>query len=247
MLDVSALARRLQRPMAAALACVGLLLPAMPARAIPEAEALKKLSVVPVFILTNPEGSPLPIPRDNGLVLPMYLEQARAQKELEMFRKSNPTIQARVLPVPLNIANEKVAEINSRLKDKKLLAPVIVNDDDFARAVQMLKRQGVPDKDISEGLSVPVFFSKPFITVNTPKGTKAVFFLSYADAERAAARLKDTKVELLAADITVALQQMVQQQQDSFLFYPTQAFFELMQQPAAAGKSGVKAPAAAPR
>jgi hypothetical protein len=247
MLDVSALARRLQSPMAAALACAGLLLPAMPARAIPEAEAQRKLSVVPVFILTSPEGTPLPIPQDNGLVLPMYLEQARAQKELEMFRQSNPTVQARVLPVPLNIANEKVAEINSRLKDKKLLAPVIVNDDDFARAVQMLKRQGVPDKDISEGLSVPVFFSKPFITVNTPKGTKAVFFLSYADAERAAARLKDTKVELLAADITVALQQMVQQQQDSFLFYPTQAFFELMQQPATAGKGGVKAPAAAPR
>jgi hypothetical protein len=247
MLDVSALARRLQRPMATALACAGLLLPAVPARAIPEAEALRKLSVVPVFILTSPEGTPLPIPRDNGLVLPMYIEQARAQKELEMFRKSNPSVQARVLPVPLNIANEKVAEINSRLKDKKLLAPVIVNEEDFARAVQMLKRQGVPDKDISEGLSVPVFFSKPFITVNTPKGTKAVFFLSYADAERAAARLKDTKVELLAADITVALQQMVQQQQDSFLFYPTQAFFDLMQQPAPGGKGGVKAPAAAPR
>jgi len=247
MLDVSIFARRLQRPMATALACAGLMLSIQPARAFPEAEALRKLSVVPVFILTSPEGTPLPIQRDNGLVLPMYLEPARAQKELEIFRKSNPSVQARVLPVPLNIANEKVAEINSRLKDKKLLAPVIVNEQDFARAVQMLKRQGVPDKDISEGLSVPVFFSKPFITVNTPKGTKAVFFLSYDDAERAAAALKNTKVELLAADITVALQQMVQQQQDSFVFYPTQAFFELMQQPAAGGKGGIKAPAAAPR
>lgn len=247
MLDVSAFARPLQRPMATALVCAGLMLPTLPARAIPEAEALRKLSVVPVFILTNPEGTPLPIPRDSGLVLPMYLEPARAQKELEMFRKANPSVQARVLPVPLNIANERVAEINSKLTDKKLLAPVIVNEDDFARAVQMLKRQGVSDKDISEGLSVPVFFSKPFITVNTPKGTKAVFFLSYADAAQAATRVKDTKVELLAADITVALQQMIQQQQDSFVFYPTQAFFELMQQPAGSDRGGVKAPAAAPR
>ena len=62
-----------------------------------------------------------------------------------------------------------------------------LSDADMAKAVELLRKQGVSEKDINEGLSVPVFFSKPFITINTPKGTKAVFFLSYSDAAAAAA------------------------------------------------------------
>lgn len=43
---------------------------AAPALAIPEAEAIKKLQVIPVFVITDANGIPLPIPRDEALVLP---------------------------------------------------------------------------------------------------------------------------------------------------------------------------------
>jgi hypothetical protein len=107
---------------------------------------------------------------------------------------------------------------------------VISSDADMAKAVEMLRKQGVSEKEINEGLSVPVFFSKPFITVNTPKGTKAVFFLSYNDAATAASKITGTKVELLAADLTVALGRIIESKNDEFVFYPTQAFFKLMQE-----------------
>ena len=74
-----------------ALASLILLSQAGPARAIPEADALKKLAVIPVFLITNEQGSPLPIPQGDKLVLPMFMEQDRAQKELEAFNKANPT------------------------------------------------------------------------------------------------------------------------------------------------------------
>ena len=214
-----------------AAACLPLLAPTLPLRAIPEADALKKLAVIPVFLVTNEQGSPIPIPQgDKNLLLPMFLDQAKAQKELDAFNKANPAAKARVTPIPMNLANDKVNEINKKLTDKKLVAPVISSDADMAKAVELLRKQGVSEKDINEGLSVPVFFSKPFITINTPKGTKAVFFLSYSDAAAAAAKIQGTKVEMLAADLTVALGRMIESKNDEFVFYLTQAFFKLMQE-----------------
>ena len=223
-----------------AAACLPLLLSGLPLRAIPEADALRKLAVIPVFLITNEQGAPIPIPQsDKNLLLPMFLDQAKAQKELDAFNKANPTAKARVTPIPMNLANDKVNEINKTLTDKKLVAPVISSDIDMSKAVELLRKQGVSEKDINEGLSVPVFFSKPFITVNTPKGTKAVFFLSYNDAAAAASKITGTKVELLAADLTVALGRMIETKNDEFVFYPTPAFFKLMQEQ---GQSGAKIP-----
>ena len=141
--------------------------------------------------------------------------------------------------LPMTDQKKKVNEINKKLTDKKLVAPVISSEIDMSKAVELLRKQGVSEKDINEGLSVPVFFSKPFITVNTPKGTKAVFFLSYNDAAAAAAKITGTKVELLAADLTVALGRMIETKNDEFVFYPTPAFFKLMQEQ---GQSGAKNP-----
>ena len=64
---------------AATAAAVGLA-GAAPALAIPEADAIKKLQVVPVFVITDSNGVPLPIPRQTSLVLPLYLESAKANK-----------------------------------------------------------------------------------------------------------------------------------------------------------------------
>jgi hypothetical protein len=223
-----------------AAACFPLVLGAGAVYAIPEADALRKLAVIPVFLITNDQGAPIPIPQgDKNLLLPMFLDQAKALKELDAFNKANPTAKARVIPIPMNIANDKVNEINKKLTDKKLVAPVISSEINMSKAVELLRKQGVSEKDINEGISVPVFFSKPFITVNTPKGTKAVFFLSYNDAATAAAKITGTKVELLAADITVALGRMIETKADEFVFYPTPEFFKLMQEQ---GQAGAKKP-----
>ncbi|MGB0278000.1 MAG: hypothetical protein ACPF98_04420, partial [Prochlorococcaceae cyanobacterium] len=60
-----------------------------PALAIPEEAAIKKLAVVPVFLLTSEKGIPLPIPRGDNLILPMFLQKDRANQELTTFEKAN--------------------------------------------------------------------------------------------------------------------------------------------------------------
>lgn len=217
----------------------GVLLAAAPVSAIPEADAIKKLEVVPVFVLTDDKGVPLPIPRDKLLVLPLYLESAKANQELASLKQANPSLKAGVTAVPLNVMNEKVEELNKQLKDKSktLVAPVIVNEGDRKQAVTLLKAQGLTDQQIKEGLSVPVFFTKPFLTANTPQGPRGLFFLSYESMQNSLAQLPAadrSKLKPQVADLTAVLREIIKAKDDSYLIYPTPEYFRLVQE---AGKT----------
>ncbi|NDC34103.1 MAG: hypothetical protein EBZ51_01640 [Synechococcaceae bacterium WB9_2_112] len=202
------------------------------ARAIPEAEAVKKLAVIPVFVLANDQGVPLPIPRDKTLILPLYLERSQANSELANFQKGNPQIKAQVLALPLNIATEKIEQLNKQLKDgRTLVAPVVSRDQDRKQAIAILKKQGLSDKQVEEGLSTPVFFTKPLLTLNTPQGPRGVFFFRYDDMEKALGALQDSKkLEPQAADLTAALREIIKAKDDVFIFFPTPEYFALVKE-----------------
>jgi hypothetical protein len=224
------------------------LLATAPVLAIPEAEAIKKLAVIPVFVLTNAQGVPLPIPRDKTLILPLYLDRKQADTELANFNKANPQIQAQVVPIPLNIANEKVEELNKQLKDgRTLVAPVVSRDQDRQQAIAILKKQGLTDKQIQDGLNTPVFFTKPFLTINTPQGQRGVFFFRYDDLQKALAGTPESsKLEPQAADLTAALREIVKAKDDVFVFFPTPDYFTLVQQQQKTAPATAPAPAAKP-
>ena len=226
----SALARRLLR-LALPLATAALLAPA-PLLAIPEADALKKLAVIPVYVLTNNQGIPLPIPKDKLLILPLYLDRSQAERELANLNKSNPAIKAQLLPIPLNVANEKAEELNKQLKDgRTLVAPVVGRDLDRQQAIAILKKQGLTEKQIQEGLNTPVFFTKPFLTINTPQGPKGVFFMRYEDLQKALSNVPDSKkLEPQAADLTAAMREIIKAKDDMFVFFPTPDYFQLVQE-----------------
>ena len=99
---------------------------------------------------------------------------------------------------------------------------------DMDQAVAILQKQGVSKEDIQKGLSIPVFFHKPFLTIKTPEGSRGVFFMTYQDATTAASKVQGTKPEIMAVDLTNALAQIVDDKEDRFVFYPTKAFFALM-------------------
>lgn len=205
------------------------------ARAIPEADAYKKLQVIPVFVITDPKGVPLPIPREKALVLPLYLDSSQANRELAALNKSNPTVKAIVTPVPLNVMNEKIVELNKQLKDKSkpLVAPVMVSDSDRQQAVTLLKGEGLTDKQIQEGLSVPVFFTRPFLTMNTPEGPRGVFFLGYGELQRALSQVPEAerpKLKPQVADLSVVLQEIIKTPKDNFVIFPTPEYFQLVKQ-----------------
>ena len=220
----------------AALASLPVSMASAPALAIPEEAAIKKLAVIPVFLLTSEQGIPLPIPRGDNLILPMFLQKDRANQELATFEKANPNAKAKVSAIPMNVANDKVNEMNIKLKDKgkQIVSPIVGSATDMNQAVSILEKQGVSKEDIQKGLSVPVFFHKPFLTIKTPEGSRGVFFMTYKDATTAASKVQGTKPEILAVDLTNALAQIIDEKEDRFVFYPTAAFFALMkEQPAA--------------
>ena len=148
-----------------ALASLPVSIASAPALAIPEEAALKKLAVVPVFLLTSEQGVPLPIPRGENLILPMFLQKDRANQELLTFEKANPTAKAKVSAIPMNVANDKVNEMNIKLKEsgKQIVTPVVGSKSDMDQAISILEKQGVSKADIQNGLSIPVFFHKPFL------------------------------------------------------------------------------------
>ncbi len=227
--------------LSAGLAMAALSLLSAPAQAIPEADAIKKLEVVPVFVITDSKGVPLPIPRDQDLVLPLYLESAKANQQLAALNKSNPSLKAGVVALPLNVMNEKVTELNKQLKDKKktLVAPIIGNETDRAQAVKILKNQGLTEKQISEGLNVPVFFTKPFLTIKTPEGPRGVFFFSYENLENALGQLPPAERQKLkpqVADLTAVLREIINAPNDSFTIFPTPEYFRLVKDNQAKGK-----------
>ncbi|CAK6697460.1 hypothetical protein BBFGKLBO_02258 [Synechococcus sp. CBW1107] len=242
--------RRRRRLIALLAGCAGLvgLLQPPSALAIPEKEAMKKLAVIPVFVLTDAKGIPLPLQREKALVLPLYLDRGKAEQELAAFVKANPTIKAGVLPMPMNVALERVQELNKSLKDRKLLSPVIPTPSDLSQARSLLGKQGIDQKTIQEGLSVPVFFTKPLITVKTPQGERGLFFFDYASLQKAMASIPDrNKLTVQAADLSAVMDQIVKQAKDTYAFYPTPEYFRLVEQQSrtkGAGSAGSSAPAA---
>jgi hypothetical protein len=216
-----------------------------PALAIPEAEATKKLSVIPVFIVADDKGNPLPIPREKALLLPLYLDREQAEKELANARKANPNLKAQLLPVPLNAAQSRIAEVNKTLPDRKVVAAVVPSRRDREQAIQLLRRQGLDDKAIRDGLVLPVFFTRPFITVKTPQGERALFFLDYASMEQALSRIPErSKLQPQAADITAVMAEIIKQPKDNYAFFPTPEYFRLLDQQS---RQGSRSPAPANR
>ena len=214
-----------------------------PAQAIPEADALKKLAVVPVFVLTDSKGVPLPMAKDKTLVLPLYLERTKAEAELAILQKANPSLLAKLVAIPLNDMTAKVKQLQLQLKDKSrtLVAPVISSPADRQQAILMLKQQGLSDKQIQEGLAVPVFFTKPFLSLAGPqpasKATaaaepKLMFFMSYASLQAAIAKVPPAKragLEPQVADLSAVLRQIIQSPQDRYVIFPTADYFLLVQ------------------
>jgi len=213
------------------------------ALAIPEADAIKKLQVVPVFVLTDGKGMPLPVPQEKNLVLPLFLESAKANQQLALLQKSNPELKAQVVAIPLNVMNAKVTELNQQLKDKSkpLVAPIIVNDGDRQQAVALLKGQGLTEKQINEGLNVPVFFTKPFLTVSTPEGPRGVFYLSYETLQNSLTKLPAgdrDKLKPQVADLTAVLREIIKAKDDNYIIFPTPEYFRLVQETQKNGASG---------
>ena len=221
---------------------VGLLmlgLGVMPALAIPEADARKKLDAVAVYILVTDSGNPsfdFYQGSPDQLLLPMYMkeENAReAQKELE--EKSGRGIQ--VSSFPLNLALERskefLEEIRKQDNNNKGLFPKLIPDQaNWDKAQELLLAQGLPQDEIVKNLHVPVFFTEPPISITLPgtEETKIAFFFSYSQLQEAKNAIPDFEGEERALDLNGALGLMIRDEEDRFFFMPTEDTIGLLEQ-----------------
>jgi hypothetical protein len=197
----------------------------LPARAIPEQEALEKLRVIPVHLMVDGKGVPLPIPRGKSLLLPLFLDGQRARKELADIRSRDPSLKVQLATMPLSEANGLVSKLIKDLKPGyQLVAPVVPFRQDLDIATGLLRQKGLSDAQIRNGLTLPVFYTRPFLTTQTPQGERGLLFLSHQDLQQALARAGQTpprRVEV--ADITAVLRRLIQTPQDLFVFRAPQA------------------------
>jgi len=195
------------------------------ARAIPEAEALEKLRVIPVHLLVDAKGVPFPIPRNQSLLLPLYLDRQRAVAELRQVRTRYPSLRVELATLPLSEANGIVAGLKKDLKPGYTLsAPVVPRRQDLDMAATLLRQQGLADRQIRQGLTVPVFYARPFLTTSTPQGERGLLFLSYEDLRNALARQSGSPARRVeVADITAVLRRLTRTPQDLFVFHAPQA------------------------
>jgi hypothetical protein len=195
------------------------------ARAIPEQDALEKLRVIPVHLMVDGKGVPLPIPREKTLLLPLFLDVQRARKELTEIQTREPSLKVQLATMPLNEANSLVAKLIQDLKPGyKLAAPVVPRRQDLDIAAALLREQGLNDAQIRKGLTVPVFYTRPFLTTQTPQGERGLLFLSHQDLKQALASAGQSPARRVeVSDITAVLRRLIQTPQDLFVFRAPQA------------------------
>ena len=207
----------------------------LPARSLSLGDTQKKLEVIAVFALVNDKGEFYRITQGDTLVIPLYLQASAAKDQLEQLLKSQQGLKGRIRAFSLNVFYEQANELrkNAESSGKKLATPIVIPESDMAKAVQILRSEGMPDAKITAGLRTPVFFAEPMLTAKTPNGERQVFFVDYSQLQQGIAALPaDIRggVKERVADLDVILSLIQESQKDQYVFMPSEDYSRLRQE-----------------
>lgn len=212
---------------------------AMPVLAIPEAEAIKKLEAVVVYVVVSAEGQPAFVVDQESpdqLVLPMFMKAERAQQAQETLEAGSNTEGSRVVPLSLNLAFERnerlIEEIRAQDENASLVTPLVPAREDWQKAEEILLAQGIAQDEIARNLTVPVFFTGPPISI-TPPGTdeaKIALFFNYSQLQQAKRAVPDFDGEDKVVDWRQAINIVIQDEEDRYFFFPTEDAIRMIQQ-----------------
>ncbi len=211
---------------------------AMPALAIPEAEAIKKLEAVAVYVVVSAEGQPafaVDQESPDQLVLPMFMKAERAQQAQETLEAGSNTEGSRVVSLPLNIAferNEKLGqEIRAQDENASLVTPLVPAQEDWQKAEEILLAQGIAQDEIARNLRVPVFFADPHISITPPGADEAkiALFFNYSQLQQAKQAVSDFEGEDKVMDLGYAINRVIQDEEDRYFFFPTEDAIRVIQ------------------
>ena len=221
--------RSFSRPLLGLLSAAFLLATSpMPVMSLSLEDTQKKLEVIAVFTLISEKGEFYQIVQGDTLVIPLFLQAAAADQML----KSQGAPKGQIQAFSLNLFLKKADELRSAAEKsgKKLATPIVVPEDDMAKAKEILRSEGLSSEAITKGLRTPIFFAEPMIAIDTPSGNRSIFFADYGQLQRSIARLPDDKraqVKEKVADLDVVLEFIRKSETDQYSFMPTEDYAKL--------------------
>lgn len=187
----------------------------------------ERLQVVAVFVVVDQAGNYYQVQEGDVVIIPLYLDRASAEKQAGKLASGT----AFVRPYSLDIFYKKAATMKEALKaeGKRLETPLVVLNADLSKAYSILESEG-SSQDVKDGLRVPVFFTEPMITANTPRGIKRLFFFNYGQLEEALGEVDIKKrrgLKVRVADMQVVLDLMASPAGGDFVFMATRDYLDL--------------------
>lgn len=152
--------------------------------ALPEAEVLERLQGVPVFTVTNAQGSPIlasnPQQKDGPQVATFFVSQKEAQGFLNQIKSKNAELgkTAKVIPTPLG----KAFEVARQNRDKKDVAFQFVPTQEAVKSAEALLRK--QDPNFKQFNDVPLFYavdtkSKGLLSLTAPPDNSKIIPLYF--------------------------------------------------------------------
>ena len=199
---------------------------------IEPAEARRKLEVVAVFVLVNRNGDFYQISRASADIIPLYLKESDAKTQLTKLLSSREKADARIQAYSLNIFYDKADKLRSTYKssNKDLHTPIIVSSADHAKAVEILKKEGLQEAVIEKQLTVPVFFTEPMIAARSSGGQREVFFMTYEQLLQGMASLPSEirgRAKKRVANLEVVMKLIEDANEDKYAFMETPEYSRL--------------------
>ena len=185
----------------------------MPAIAIPESEAVKRFASIPVFTVTNPEGSPilatLPNPKDKTKqiqVANFFMGEKDAQTFLTALKTNSPKLgsQAKIVPISL----KQAYDITTQNKDKResLVFQFLPTEEQVNFALGIVNKGKPANEQIKTFNGVPLFYAvggeeKGLLTVSDQSGKNKIipFYFRKQDLERSLEQLNKQNKALSAS------------------------------------------------
>ncbi len=178
-----------------------------PAVALSEADALKRLDRIPVFIIINKEGTPLinvvSNPKDKTKqiqVVTFFMGQQEAQSVVTTLKKQTPEVggTAKIAIIPMSKAIDM--KIKNKDKAESLVFDFVPSKQQTNEAVAVLKQNGQVVKEIRE---VPLFYStsgkdkaRGILTIEEGKNKIIPFFFNKQDLQGMLDQLKQQDPKL---------------------------------------------------
>lgn len=177
-----------------------------PATALPNQQIKGKLDNIPVWLITNPEGTPFSsfLPQQNGnSVTGVYMSRQEAQAFINKIGSVADPKFARLqaTPIPLGVIFQEVQKTKNQ--PKRLLFAFTPVDKEIQGAKNLLQRSG---QQVSDFRSVPIFMvrfapDKSYVPIKLEQNQEIVpLFFSMQDAKNL---LNQVKPKFPQADIQV--------------------------------------------